>query len=45
MSQTIEALPDVIKMDDDNDPSPENIPQANESTTTVFDMEGLGGGG
>ena len=44
MSQTIEALPDVIKMDDDNDPSPENIPLANESTTTVFDMEGLGGG-
>ena len=34
--QTIEVLHDVVKMDDDNDPALETIPQGNNNTTTVF---------
>ena len=39
ISQTIEALCDVVKMDDDIDPALEKIPQDNDNTTTVFDTE------
>ena len=43
ISQTIEALCDVVKMDDDIDPALEKIPQDNDNTTTVFDTEVWGG--
>ena len=42
ISQTIKALHDIVEMDDDNDPAPEDIPQDNENTTTVFDTEEWG---
>ena len=33
---TIEALQDVVEVDDDNDPAPENVPQRSDNNATVF---------
>ena len=33
---TIEALQDVVEVDDDNDPAPENVPQQSDNNASVF---------
>ena len=32
----IEALQDVVEIDDDNEPAPENVPRNNDNNTGVF---------
>ena len=37
---TIEALQDVVEVDDDNDPAPENVPERSDNNASVFGSGG-----